>query len=163
MLRCKNNIIRSIEIHGRNSRENPIIANDKEAALRDLKHESYFDPDENTKGPYDVILSIEENRLIFRITNSSQDKIPIRILSLKPYRRLIKDYFIMIESYNKAILEGQHARIEAIDMGRRGLHNEGASLLMERLSDKININMETARRLFTLICVLHSEVHSLRE
>lgn len=77
------------------------------------------------------------------------------VLSLRPYKRLIQDYFLIVQSYDDAIKEGKHGRIEAIDMGRRGLHNEGAELLMARLGDKIEMDFDTARRLFTLICVLH--------
>jgi uncharacterized protein (UPF0262 family) len=81
---------------------------------------------------------------------------------LKPYRRLIKDYFLIVRSYDEAMREGKPSRIEAIDMGRRGLHNEGAGLLIERLEDKITMDLDTARRLFTLICVLHGGITALR-
>ena len=79
------------------------------------------------------------------------------VLSLKPYKRLVKDYFMIVRSYDEAMREGKPSRIEAIDMGRRGLHNEGAESLQERLADKISMDFDTARRLFTLICVLHAQ------
>jgi uncharacterized protein (UPF0262 family) len=111
---------------------------------------------QDPEGPYDLTLSVEENRLVFRISNDNGDAIPMLVLSLKPYARLIKDYFLIVESYEKALRDGGPSRLEAIDMGRRGLHNEGASLLMERLKGKIVMDADTARRLFTLICVLHA-------
>lgn len=132
-----------------------LLERDRETALKDLKHDNHFQPKGDENGPYDVALSLEENRLIFRIQNGAGDNIPMLVLSLKPYRRLIKDYFLIVDSYDKAVHEGKPSRIEAIDMGRRGLHNEGAALLMERLADKITMDLDTARRLFTLICVLH--------
>ena len=100
---------------------------------------------------------------MFSIRNAEDEALPMLVLSLKPYKRLIKDYFMIVRSYDEAVKDGKPSRIEAIDMGRRGLHNEGAELLMERLKDKITMDHDTARRLFTLICVLHSEkTHSMR-
>ena len=133
-----------------------LIARDRDIALRDLEEESFFTPFKDTDGPYDISLTLEENRLVFRIKNSADKDLPMLVLSLKPYRRLIKDYFMIVRSYDEAVQDGKPSRIEAIDMGRRGLHNEGAGLLMERLEDKIEMDENTARRLFTLICVLHS-------
>ncbi len=128
---------------------------DREIALRDLEQGSVFQPHQDESGPYDIQLSIEESRLVFRIQNSKADELSILVLSLKPYKRLIQDYFLIVSSYDDAIKDGKPSRIEAIDMGRRGVHNEGAEMLMERLSDKIKMDINTARRLFTLICVLH--------
>ena len=143
--------------------EGNLINRDREIALRDLKADSHFVPFEDKDGPYDVSLSLEENRLVFRITNNNGDHLPMLVLSLKPYKRLIKDYFIIVQSYDEAVKDGKPSRIEAIDMGRRGLHNEGAELLIERLDGKIEMDQDTARRLFTLLCVLHSgKAHSLR-
>ncbi len=139
-----------------------MIARDREIALRDLTAENHFVPFKDENGPYTVSLSLEENRLVFRIQNAKNEKLPILVLSLKPYRRLVKDYFIIVRSYDEAVKEGKPSRIEAIDMGRRGLHNEGADMLIERLEDKIEMDHKTARRLFTLICVLHSgKAHGL--
>lgn len=140
-----------------------MIARDHEIALRDLAAESVFVPFEDKNGPYTVSLGLEENRLVFRIQNAKEEKLPMLVLSLKPYKRLIKDYFIIVRSYDEAVKGANPSRIEAIDMGRRGLHNEGADMLMERLESKIRMDHKTARRLFTLICVLHSgNIHGLR-
>ncbi|PCI98281.1 MAG: hypothetical protein COB14_08025 [Alphaproteobacteria bacterium] len=140
-----------------------LIQRDCDIALRDLKQDSYFQPTDDDNGPYALELYIEENRLIFHTQNNDQQDLPYLVLSLTPYRRLIKDYFMIVSSYDDALRDGKPSRIEAIDMGRRGLHNEGAELLMERLTGKIELNINTARRLFTLICVLHSgKAHILR-
>lgn len=128
---------------------------DRDIALKDLIENSTFQPLADQRGPYHIDLSILENRLVLSMKNSSKDQLPLLILSLKPYKRLIQDYFLIVQSYDLAIKDGKPSRIEAIDMGRRGLHNEGAELLSERLSDKIKMDFDTARRLFTLICVLH--------
>lgn len=134
----------------------PAVWSDWQTALRDLERESRFRPLRESVGPYTLTLAIEENRLILRIQDSSAHDLPILILSLRPYAGIIRDYFLLIHSHHQAISDGVHARIEAIDMGRRGLHNEGAALLMTRLADKVEMDEETARRLFTLICALHS-------
>ncbi len=135
-----------------------LIQRDREIALKDLKHDSQFKPENDDNGPYSIKLSVEEGRLLFRIQNAAQKDLPILVLALKPYRRLIKDYFMIVRSYDEAMREGKPSRIEAIDMGRRGLHNEGAQLLMDRLEGKIEMDFDTARRLFTLICVLHAHM-----
>ncbi len=146
-----------------NSNISDLIEKDCAAALRDLKQESHFQPVNDDNGPYNLKLYIEDNKLVFHIQNSAGQSLPYLVLSLKPYRRLIKDYFIIMQSYNDALCGGNPSRIEAIDMGRRGLHNEGAELLKDRLNDKIELDFDTARRLFTLICTLHSgKMHVLR-
>jgi len=134
-----------------------LIRRDRMIAIRDLKRKSEFKPAKDDQGPYEIDLSVEENRLVFRMTNIKGDALPMLVLSLKPYRRLVKDYFMIVRSYDEAMREGKPSRIEAIDMGRRGLHNEGAEYLQERLADKITMDFDTARRLFTLICVLHAQ------
>tara|TARA_R110002072_G_scaffold242475_7_gene401234 strand:- start:598 stop:1125 length:528 start_codon:yes stop_codon:yes gene_type:complete len=140
-----------------------LIERDCAVALHDLKENSFFQPTKDKHGPYTVELYIEENKLVFHITNSKKKDLPYLVLSLKPYSRLIKDYFLIVSSYNDAINDGKPSRIEAIDMGRRGLHNEGAELLLERLKDKITLDFDTSRRLFTLICALHSgKAHIMR-
>lgn len=140
-----------------------LIQRDQEIALRDLKQDNEFSPIDDKSGPYSLNISIEENRLVFRIKNVEDEDLPMLVLSLKPYSRLIKDYFIIVQSYDEAVKNGNPSRIEAIDMGRRGLHNEGAEMLQDRLKDKIRMDMNTARRLFTLICVLHAgKTHILR-
>ncbi|MGH1379220.1 MAG: UPF0262 family protein [Alphaproteobacteria bacterium] len=140
-----------------------LIQRDCETALRDLKQDSYFQPADDNNGPYILELYIEDNKLIFHTQNNKQQALPYLVLSLTPYRRLIKDYFIIVNSYDEALRNGKPSQIEAIDMGRRGLHNEGSELLMDRLAGKIDLNLITARRLFTLICVLHTgKAHILR-
>lgn len=143
--------------------EGNLIARDRDIALRDLKADNTFIPFHDHDGPYDISLSLEENRLVFRISNKNGERLPILVLALKPYRRLIKDYFMIVQSYDEAVKGANPSRIEAIDMGRRGLHNEGAELLLEHLKGKIEMDFDTARRLFTLICVLHTgKTHTMR-
>lgn len=140
-----------------------LLSKDRDVALNDLTHQSFFRPLNDHNGPYVLNLDIKENRIIFHIVNAKGDNLPYLVVSVNPYRRLIKDYFLICQSYDQAVTEGKPSRIEAIDMGRRGIHNEGAELLQDRLSDKIALDMETARRLFTLICVLHGgKTHALR-
>jgi uncharacterized protein (UPF0262 family) len=106
-------------------------------------------------GPYHLHLQVEESRLVFDIRTEPGDPLGKVILALGPFRRIIKDYFLICESYYAAIRNAPPSQIEAIDMGRRGLHNEGSQLLSERLKGKIELDFDTARRLFTLVCVLH--------
>jgi len=131
------------------------MAGERRTAMEDLLQHSYFQPRNDNHGPYEITLSIEENRLVIALHNIKHEALQTLVLSLKPYKRLIHDYFLMIESYESARHNLSREKLEAIDMGRRGLHNEGAELLMSRLADKIDMDMNTARRIFTLICVLH--------
>ena len=135
-------------------RSNPDVEHERRIAIYDLIEENSFQPAGHDGGPYSLHIAIVENRLVFDIR---VDDAPVMAhhLSLTPFRRVVKDYFMMCDSYYKAIRTSSPSQIEAIDMGRRGLHNEGSGLLMERLKDKISIDFDTARRLFTLICVLH--------
>lgn len=149
------NDIQTITLSSPTVDDEGLMARDQRIALLDLQHESVFQPTNNDKPPYDLALSIEESRLVVRMTDKAGQELPILVLSTKPYKRLIKDYFLIVQSYNEAIKGDNPSRIESIDMGRRGLHNEGAELLQERLKDKIKMDFDTARRLFTLICVLH--------
>jgi uncharacterized protein (UPF0262 family) len=140
----------------------PFIEADREQAVADLaaaNHFAVFGRDgQKTEGPYVLHLTIQEGRLVFDIR--SQDDTPLIAigLALGPFRRLVKDYQMLVDSHIKAVEEGREARIQAIDMGRRGLHNEGAVLMTERLAGKIDIDFDTARRLFTLVCVLAQRV-----
>lgn len=131
---------------------------DRRQAVVDLLAGNVFDPAGiAAPGPFALHLMVREGRLILDIRDAATD-VPLRalVLALGPFRRLIKDYHLIVESHERAVLEGGHeARIQAIDMGRRGLHNEGSELLRERLEGKIEIDLDTARRLFTLICALH--------
>ncbi|NCC21769.1 MAG: UPF0262 family protein [Alphaproteobacteria bacterium] len=126
-----------------------------QTTVRDLVADSLFRPVENENGPYDVELAIIEGRLALKITESTGKDLPILVLSVRPYQKLISDYFILCQSYQEARQNAGPSRLEAIDMGRRALHNEGADLLQTRLADKVEMDHRTARRLFTLICVLH--------
>ncbi|WP_293337052.1 UPF0262 family protein [Parvibaculum sp.] len=136
-------------------RRSPDVEHERKVAIFDLLEENRFAPVGSDGGPYILHLSIEENRLVFDIRLESGDAHGKVLLSLTPFRRIIKDYFMICESYYDAIKTAAPAQIEAIDMGRRGLHNEGSETLKERLSGKIEMDFDTARRLFTLICVLH--------
>jgi uncharacterized protein (UPF0262 family) len=125
-------------------------------ALKALCEDSVFQPvHANASGPYDLILSIQDGRLVIAMTDGQGNALPTLVLSARPYSRLIRDYFMMIESCETLRRTGAPCQLESVDMARRGLHNEGADLLIERLSGKITLDHPTARRLFTLICALH--------
>ncbi len=135
------------------------VEQERAVAVYDLLEENSFAPiDERSRahpGPFTLLLALEENRLVLHIGDSEKRPLTSIHLSLSPFRRLIKDYFHVCESYFAAIKSATPTKIEAIDMGRRGLHNEGSELLRERLAGKVELDLDTARRLFTLICVLH--------
>jgi uncharacterized protein (UPF0262 family) len=131
------------------------VDQEREIAIYDLLEENTFEPVGSPGGPYQLILGSEENRLVFDVRLEDGSEHGRIMLSLTPFRRVIKDYFVVCESYFSAIRTAPPSQIEALDMGRRGLHNEGSELLRERLKGKIEIDFDTARRLFTLICVLH--------
>jgi uncharacterized protein (UPF0262 family) len=136
-------------------RSSPDIEHERAVAIYDLLEDNSFAPVEHDGGPYALHLSITENRLVFDIRLEDGAPVMAHLLSLTPLRRIVKDYFMICDSYYKAIRTATPSQIEAIDMGRRGLHNEGSELLRERLKEKISLDFDTARRLFTLICVLH--------
>ena len=133
----------------------PDIEHERAVAIFDLLEENHFKPASGCAGPYHFHLSIEENRLNIEVRSVPNGASEVIVLPLAPFRGIVRDYFMVCESYYEAIRRSSLAQIEAIDMGRRSLHNEGSSLLMERLGDKAEIDLDTARRLFTLICVLH--------
>ncbi len=142
------------------TRLSPLLEADRARAVADLEAENRFallgaraEP-----GPYLLYLSIQQGRLVFDVRRLGDVPISAVLLSLGPFRSLIKDYQLLVDSHLKAVEEGREARIQAIDMGRRGLHNEGAALMMERLDGKIAIDLPTGRRLFTLLCVLHQRI-----
>ncbi|MEC9369207.1 MAG: UPF0262 family protein [Pseudomonadota bacterium] len=130
------------------------IDHERKVAIFDLIEDNHFRLAAG-EGPYSLRLSIEENRLVFSVGDADQKPLNAVMLSLTPFRKIVKDYFFVCESYYQAIKTAPPSRIEALDMGRRGLHDEGSRLLMERLEGKIEVDFPTARRLFTLICVLH--------
>ncbi|MCT8267192.1 UPF0262 family protein [Afifella sp. JA880] len=133
----------------------PDIEHERAVAIFDLIDENSFAPVGKEEGPYKLNLAIAERRLIFDIRKEDDTEVMTHILSLSPFRKIVKDYFVICESYYDAIKSGSPRRIEAIDMGRRGVHDEGSRLLQERLTGKIEVDFDTARRLFTLVCVLH--------
>ena len=137
---------------GRNNAE---VDHEREVAIFDLLERNAFALEGHDGGPYTLRLSLADNRLVFTVGDTERAPIQHVMLSLSPFRRLVKDYFLICESYYQAIKTQPASRIEAIDMGRRGLHDEGSQLLKERLNGKISVDLATARRLFTLLCALH--------
>ena len=131
------------------------VEHERAIAIYDLIEDNCFAPLGHNGGPYCLTLQLIGNRLIFDIRTEDGQPVAAPHLSLTPFRRLVKDYFLVCDSYYQAIRTATPSRIEAIDMGRRGLHNEGSELLMAELKDKIAVDFDTARRLFTLIAVLH--------
>ncbi len=136
-------------------RRSPEIEHERRVAIFDLLEGNCFSPVGAADGPYHLHLAIEDNRLAFNINDTANAPLDKVLLPISPFRRLIKDYFTVCESYFEAIKHASPSKIEAIDMGRRGLHDEGSELLRERLAGKVEIDFDTARRLFTLLCVLH--------
>ena len=141
------------------ARWSPEVDHERRVAIFDLLEDNSFDlvksANEAYPGPYKLALSIQDGRLAFDVSSETDEVLFSFRLSLTPMRRLIKDYFDICDSYYEAIRTASTSQIEAIDMGRRGLHNEGSERLKERLEGKVVIDMATARRLFTLVCVLH--------
>ena len=131
------------------------VEHERKVAVYDLLEDNHFAPVGDDRGPYTLKLGIEDNRLVFDIRTEGGDKLDRFTLPLNSFRKIVKDYFIVCESYLEAIKTAPPSRIEALDMGRRGLHNEGSDILRDRLEGKVDIDKRTARRLFTLICVLH--------
>ena len=145
-----------VELDESIGRSTPDVEHERAVAIFDLIEENSFLPVGDTgTGPYRLKLSLVDARLVFFITRENGDKVATHILSLTPLRRIVKDYYMICESYYEAIRSSTPSKIETIDMGRRGLHNEGSQTLMNRLSGKIELDFDTARRLFTLVCVLH--------
>jgi uncharacterized protein (UPF0262 family) len=145
-----------VELDESIGRAAPDIEHERAVAIFDLIEENSFSPVNDPEGgPYRLKLSLVEARLVFSVERENGDKIVTHILSLTPFRRIVKDYYMICESYYEAIRISTPSQIEAIDMGRRGLHDEGSQTLMDRLAGKIDIDFGTARRLFTLVCVLH--------
>ena len=136
-------------------RWNREIEHERQVAVFDLLERNSFELTGGFPGPYRVALSLREANLIFTVDDEAGERRSEVTLSMRPFRRLIKDYFLICNSYFEAIRKASPSRIEAIDMGRRGLHNEGAEKLADALAGKVRVDDETARRLFTLVCVLH--------
>jgi uncharacterized protein (UPF0262 family) len=136
-------------------RSTPDVEHERAVAIFDLIEENSFHPVGHAGGPYRLNLSLVDAKLVFDIKTEAGDPVATHILSLTPFRRIVKDYFMICESYYEAIRSSTPSQIEAIDMGRRGIHNDGSQTLMDRLKGKIEIDFDTARRLFTLVCVLY--------
>jgi uncharacterized protein (UPF0262 family) len=133
----------------------PDIDHERRVAIYDLIEDNSFEVVGHQGGPYRLQLSAADNRIIFDIWSESEERVSMIGISLSPFRRIVKDYFMICESYYKAIRAATPSQIETIDMARRGLHNEGSDLLKERLDGKVVVDQATSRRLFTLLCVLH--------
>ena len=149
--------LKDVVLHGEKRQLSVLQQADQDQAVRDLAVANLFVP-RHLQGPFILHLSIEQGRLAFDIRDENDAPLMGLGLALGPFRRLLKDYQLLVESYAHAVQDGREASIQAIDMGRRGLHNEGAELMMARLEGKIEIDFETARRLFTLVCVLHQRL-----
>ena len=133
----------------------PDIEHERNIAIHDLLEKNSFELfKQGVRGPYTLLLALEDNRLVFHVGDEHSKPLKSLMLSLSSFRRLVRDYFLLCDSYFEAIKTAAPSRIEAIDMGRRGLHNEGAQLVQDRLAGKIKVDFETSRRLFTLICAL---------
>jgi len=139
-------------------RLSPLQEADRAQAVKDLESENQFAAAAYPDMQSILHLSIQEGRLVFDIRDANDQPLTAVVLSLGPFKMLVKDYQMLLDSYADAIAEGREAKIQAIDMGRRGLHNEGATLMQERLAGKITIDFATARRLFTLVCALNQHL-----
>lgn len=136
-------------------RSGPDIEHERAIAIYDLIEQNLFAPTDAGNGPFTLHIGITGHRLMFDIRREDGSQVVVHLLSLTPFRRIVKDYFLICDSYYQAIRTATPDKIEAIDMGRRGIHDEGSRTLQERLKGKVRVDFETARRLFTLICVLH--------
>ena len=136
-------------------RGSPDQEHEREIAIYDLVEANSFGLRDHDSGPFSLKIALVDNKLGLDISGADGQHIITHILSLTPFRSVLKDYFLICESYYAAIRTATPARIEAIDMGRRGLHNEGAQILLDRLEGKIECDFDTARRLFTLVTALH--------
>ena len=136
-------------------RANADVEHEREVAIYDLLEQNSFAPVGDDGGPYTLHLSINSNRLVFDIRLENGTPVMAHLFSLSPLRRIVKDYYIICDSYYQAIRTATPDKIEAIDMGRRAIHDDGSRVLIERLKGKVSVDVDTARRLFTLICVLH--------
>ena len=131
------------------------IEHERKVAIYDLLEDNYFEPIGGGDGPFELYLSNVERRLVFDVRQEGGVQLGQVHLSMTPFRKIIKDYFLLCESYYDAIRNAAPAQIETIDMARRAMHNEGSDILVERLAEKIKLDQNTARRLFTLICSFH--------
>ena len=150
------NFISDIELDEKSViRRSPQVEHERKVAIFDLLEENSFSLRDGNAGPYQLKLRIKDNRLIFNLRDGNNQHLSDISLPIRAFRRIVKDYFLICDSYFEAIKTKAPSQIEAIDMARRGLHNEGADLLQERMAEHVQMDMQTARRLFTLVCVLH--------
>ena len=136
------------------ARRSPQVEHERKVAIFDLLEANRFALVGHDGGPYALHLGLADNRLVFDVRTQGDAPLTRFSLPLSTFRSIVRDYFLVCDSYYKAIKAASPSRIEAIDMGRRGLHNEGSELLKERLADKVDLDLDTSRRLFTLMCVL---------
>jgi uncharacterized protein (UPF0262 family) len=134
---------------------NANVEHEREVAIFDILDGNSFALEGQDDGPYKLVIGTVDDRLVFTVGNEVSDALMTHVLSMTPFKRILKDYFMVCDSYYQAVRTAPPAKIQAIDMGRRGLHDEGSRLLQERLSGKIAVDFDTARRLFTLISALH--------
>ena len=146
-----------IELDQSIGRSTPDVEHERAVAIFDLLEQNSFKPvgDDVVEGPYNLKRSVIDGKLVFEITKESGAEVAIHILSLGPFRRIVRDYFMICESYYEAIKTASTGQIETIDMARRGVHDDGSQTLQDRLDGKVSVDFDTARRLFTLVCVLH--------
>ena len=133
----------------------PDMEHERRVAVFDLLSDNSFTVTGSNAGPFHLQLSLADGRLIFDVQNCDRERCCLVGLSISPFRRIVKDYFMICESYFAAIRTATPSQIETIDMARRSLHNEGSNVLIERLKGKIELDLDTSRRLFTLVCALH--------
>lgn len=136
-------------------RRNENVEHERAVAISDLLVDNSFAPVSGVKGPFHLHLGIVENRLVLDVRDAKDRQLERVLLPIAPFRGIVKDYFLVCGSYYNAIRTDSPQRIEAIDMGRRALHDEGSEVLRERLAERVAVDLNTARRLFTLLCVLH--------
>ena len=136
-------------------RRSPRVEHELKVAVFDLMEDNTFKPVDGATGPFHVHVGLEEDRLLFKVMDMDDNNITKILLPVMSFRSIVKEYFLICDSYYAAIKTASPSQIETIDMGRRGLHDDGAELLLDRLVDKVAIDKGTARCLFTLICVLH--------
>ena len=145
----------SIKLDEGMGRHSPEIEQEKKIAIYHILEENHFEPKGSPGGPYHLVLTTADNRLVFDVRLRDESEHRRIFLSLTPFGRVLKDYHQVCQTYYAAIREASPARIEAIDMGRRGLHDDGSHLLRDRLKGKIEMDFDTARRIFTLISALY--------
>jgi uncharacterized protein (UPF0262 family) len=149
----KDRVLDIVLDHDTMAARSPEAEHERQVAIFDLLEDNSFSLS-GADGPYRLHLAVHESRLVFDVRSDGGRKLRDIVLSLTPFRKVVKDYFMICESYYAAIKKLSPSQIEALDMGRRGLHDEGSEVLRERLAGKIDVDHDTARRLFTLICAL---------